>query len=86
MAVARTLELLAHVDNAGVEVHLFPGEAEDLTLAHSRVEVDCDQVEGVAVCGGEQSGDLLRAEDPLLAPRYARSLVGLELGDGTGRN
>jgi hypothetical protein len=77
----RTRELRAHVDHAGVEVDVAPGQPEQLGDPHPCVERGDDERPPTWRAGREQPSDLIAAEHPLAAALTMGTLAGLELRD-----
>ncbi len=62
------VELLAHVDDALLEIDVLPGEPEQLPEAQPGEDGGREQRAVAGVGGVEQRGDLLSLEDPHLTP------------------
>jgi hypothetical protein len=81
--LARALQLLAQADEAVLEVDVSPAQAEELPLAHPRVQKAGEErasEEGLGA--GEQALDLLLVEDASVLGSRLRPFAALELGEG----
>lgn len=71
-------ELGADPDQGGGEVHVFPGQPEELGDPQAAEEGSSDQQAPAGWTGGEQALDLGAAEHPLATSPVARALLGFE--------